>query len=175
MAPELFTTFRVSAAVDIYAFGVLLFEALHAHEPWPETGDAEVVRKNTSHEKPAFDEHVSASIRMLITRCRKKPNRRPTAEELLVTQEGEFSSDQKYPDKATFAPERVVTLHKCALYTKKAQVARDSGGEKEPEITPLPLQLEASTSPRNWLPGKEVSITSPTRESGRIGTMRFSG
>lgn len=89
MAPELATGERnITTAVDIYAFGVILFEMLSGRRPFEAETPLAVLLKHVSDPVPPLPAEtiVPEELRGLLVRMlAKAPADRPTAEEVLAT------------------------------------------------------------------------------------------
>jgi len=115
MAPEMFK-FKLSKAVDMYSFGVLLYEASHAREMWLHTDPSTVVRNNMKEKQPDFASHIGESLRSLICNCRKRrPKQRPTVQDVIdhnlaTSLEVEVDGDATYPS-CLLGPEILDTLY----------------------------------------------------------------
>jgi eukaryotic-like serine/threonine-protein kinase len=85
VAPERLTHNRVLPASDVYALGILLYEALTGQRPWPAAGRAELLAAHVSAD-PALlpaDAGVPPEVAALCGRClAKDPGERPTAREV---------------------------------------------------------------------------------------------
>lgn len=87
MAPELLKKQRYNGKVDVYSYGIIMYEVLTNACPYPEYKN-----KNDVHElrdkvlngyRPKFTASIKKSFRRLIERCwSKDPNERPTFEEI---------------------------------------------------------------------------------------------
>jgi serine/threonine-protein kinase len=80
MAPEQTAGERVTAGVDVYSLGVILFEAIAGRVPFAGKGPMEIIRLHASMPAPAlstFRPDVSAELEGLVARCLfKKPENR---------------------------------------------------------------------------------------------------
>jgi serine/threonine protein kinase len=82
-APEQWRTEHATPATDIYAFGVIAFELLQGHRPFPGPGRSDY-REQHLHQAPPSPAGCSPSIGALITQCLIKPQQaRPTPANIL--------------------------------------------------------------------------------------------
>jgi serine/threonine protein kinase len=98
MAPELYETSEYSIKVDVYAYGMVVYEVLTGLEPFAELPNrAAIERKVTRGERPAIPPGVlTQSVVDLIQACwAQDPDGRPTFDEVIDI----FMSDEfKFPD-----------------------------------------------------------------------------
>ncbi|CAL5218507.1 g194 [Coccomyxa viridis] len=85
MPPELLTTGRLSKSVDVYAFGVLLWEMCTGKRPWAGMMQMQIIFHVTIQNKSLeFPISVPESVRSIGTQCMKKdPSERPTMKEVV--------------------------------------------------------------------------------------------
>lgn len=91
MAPEQASGSQVTAAVDIYSMGVVLFECLTGKLPFDAESTAEVLRKHILEGPPrligpAGTEHIPQALEDIVLRCLAKnpEDRPPTADTLRI-------------------------------------------------------------------------------------------
>ena len=101
MAPEFFTDVQKTKAVDIYAFGVMLYEALEERHPIASTKDREIIAQIVSGVVPAAENTIkwlgknAGSI--LAKALSKNPKDRPdTATEIILQMDSQYI---KYIDR----------------------------------------------------------------------------
>jgi eukaryotic-like serine/threonine-protein kinase len=83
-APEQWRTEHATPAADVYAFGVLAFELLQGHRPFPGPTSAHYRLQHLNQEPPHLV-GISPSIASLVSECLYKlPQARPTAANILV-------------------------------------------------------------------------------------------
>ena len=89
MAPEILEEERYDRKVDVYAFGILMYEVLTDCVPYPELVSGKMTefafRINVVNKKlrPKFDFQIKDSIKKLIEKCwAHDPNERPTFDEI---------------------------------------------------------------------------------------------
>lgn len=88
MAPELLKVQRYNGKVDVYSFGIIMYEILTESPPYPmykEGKDQHELRDKIVKDdfRPTFNSPIKHSFRQLIERCwSKDPNERPTFEEI---------------------------------------------------------------------------------------------
>mmetsp|Transcript_9830 Transcript_9830/g.19323 ORF Transcript_9830/g.19323 Transcript_9830/m.19323 type:complete len:524 (-) Transcript_9830:262-1833(-) len=87
MAPELLRgdVERISNRVDVYSFGILLWEVIHRDRPHPDWSLPELFREVASRGwRPSIEPDVPQGFRQLLEKCwHESPNERPTTERLL--------------------------------------------------------------------------------------------
>jgi eukaryotic-like serine/threonine-protein kinase len=85
-APEQYLGQPASAASDVYALGVVLYEALAGRLPFPAASIAEAAQQHVSAPPPPLRDaqpHIPAELEILVLRClAKQPAERPGAAEL---------------------------------------------------------------------------------------------
>ncbi|KAK8890149.1 hypothetical protein M9Y10_034909 [Tritrichomonas musculus] len=108
MAPEIMEGFQYNGKVDVYSFGILMYEIVTDSIPYPDLES----RKMTSFQftnkvvnenfRPKFEVPVKKSIQELIEKCwSKNPKERPTFEEIFkkLAYNIEESIDDIYDDQ----------------------------------------------------------------------------
>lgn len=92
MAPELWMGGTITAAVDIWSFGILLYELLSGRRPFPSSPMSELLMQVTSNAPaPALpvDRNVPPALADLVGFClEKNPSKRPTAESIVEVLQG---------------------------------------------------------------------------------------
>ncbi|CAK0736720.1 hypothetical protein CVIRNUC_000792 [Coccomyxa viridis] len=85
MPPELLTTGRLSKSVDVYAFGVLLWEMCTGKRPWAGMMQMQIIFHVTIQNKSLeFPSSVPESLRSIGTQCmEKESSQRPTMTEVV--------------------------------------------------------------------------------------------
>ena len=80
MAPELLGNGVFSAKVDVYAFGVLLWELYHAQVPFRSFDVMDIKRAVEKGERPEVDTHeCPPDVAAVVAACwHAEPNRRPS-------------------------------------------------------------------------------------------------
>lgn len=89
MAPEMIDQKKCSGKVDVYSFGILMYEVVTDQIPFPPFAQGKM-KLQTLHQKivnenyrPDFNAYVKKSIKNLIERCwSKDPSERPTFDEI---------------------------------------------------------------------------------------------
>eukprot|EP01113_Clastostelium_recurvatum_P039595 TRINITY_DN6059_c0_g1_i5.p1 TRINITY_DN6059_c0_g1~~TRINITY_DN6059_c0_g1_i5.p1 ORF type:complete len:542 (+),score=118.24 TRINITY_DN6059_c0_g1_i5:139-1626(+) len=77
LAPEMMSA-RYDWRMDVFSFGVLLWELLHRQNMFPKTTDGEICTQIRAGARPAIDPSIPAPIANLIQRCwHHDPNERP--------------------------------------------------------------------------------------------------
>ncbi|KXZ44067.1 hypothetical protein GPECTOR_74g681 [Gonium pectorale] len=107
MAPEVFDVLnqRVTDKVDIWAFGVILWEMLTGQRPWPGLDPVQIacaisIRGARLPLESLPPERCPAKLRALLTACwEQDPSRRPAAAEVVKT----LALVQEVSDKPTWA------------------------------------------------------------------------
>ncbi|DBB02594.1 hypothetical protein WJX82_002554 [Trebouxia sp. C0006] len=85
MPPELLTTGKLSKSVDVYAFGVLLWEMYTGQRPWSGLNPMQIIFHLTLRKKKLqFPAHTPAQLQALGTRCMSSDvSERPNFDEIL--------------------------------------------------------------------------------------------
>ena len=85
-APEVFETYSYSFAIDVYSYGIIIYEIITNQRPFPKgIALTELVAKLTMGERPIIDSSVSEPYRKLIERCwAQNPEERPTFNEIVT-------------------------------------------------------------------------------------------
>ncbi|CAG1014258.1 serine/threonine-protein kinase ULK1 [Anaerolineales bacterium] len=101
MAPEFFSDAQKTKAVDIYAFGVMLYEALEERHPIASTKDREIIAQIVSGVVPAAENTIKWLGRnagsILAKALSKNPKDRPdTATEIILQMDSQYI---KYIDR----------------------------------------------------------------------------
>jgi serine/threonine protein kinase len=87
LAPELFNGSDYDLKVDVYAYGMLLYELLTGLEPFEDLESATEIGMKVAkeEERPKIPSKVPLHIRQLITGCWKQsPEKRPTYDDVLA-------------------------------------------------------------------------------------------
>jgi serine/threonine-protein kinase len=85
MAPEVICGSRPSPAVDVYAFGVLLYELVAGRQPYG-TGSALAILRRQVDSSPQPVPGMPDTVWRVVQACMdKRPRRRPSAHELITT------------------------------------------------------------------------------------------
>lgn len=85
MAPELFESHYYTNKVDVYAYGILLWEMLTEKVPFKgKEGYQIALAVCTKKERPAFPDHTPRPLKNLINLCwEQDPNKRPKFEKII--------------------------------------------------------------------------------------------
>lgn len=89
MAPEIMKDEKYTNKVDIYGFGITLWEVVCAKVPFDDIKDdrQKIISAVTSGQRPAFPPEVLANVKVVkdvVEKCwADDPNSRPTAKELV--------------------------------------------------------------------------------------------
>ncbi len=87
MAPEQALSAEPSAAFDVYAMGVLMYEALCGETPFATSDVAELLRRKTSEDAPHVTSRrpdIPEAVAALVMRClARQPSDRPTTSEMI--------------------------------------------------------------------------------------------
>ena len=83
-APEQWRAERATSATDVYAFGVMAFELLQGHRPFPGPDDSDFRLQHLTQPSPPLSD-CPPSIASLVTQCLlKPPEARPTLANILA-------------------------------------------------------------------------------------------
>ena len=87
MAPEILMREESTKAMDVYSFGMVVYEIVTLKKPFEDMHNPNVIQvlqRVTQGNMPAFDESTPESYRNLIQRCwAEKPENRPTFDEIV--------------------------------------------------------------------------------------------
>jgi len=102
MAPELLRgdIERITPTIDIYSFGILLWEVIHRDRPHPTTWGLSVLFREVAQNgmRPNIDGDVPSAFAQLTQLCwHRDPKRRPTSEQLLAALEHIVPSQEEFP------------------------------------------------------------------------------
>lgn len=127
MAPELFESTNYTSKVDVYAFGMLMWEMLTESAPFKGMTSVQilyaVLRKK---ERPAFPKITPQPMKDFINRCwHQDPDKRPTMEEIYR----EFKEGKV----AFTGTDRKEIIH-FAKFIKKDEASRAEGKYKDPPL-----------------------------------------
>lgn len=113
LAPELWKGDIYSEAVDVYAYGILVYELLTLEAPFREARTIMGLRKTVlSGQRPEFSAYVSPEWANLITSCwQEDPAKRPTMRSIVETL---THSDKFIPDFVDFTE---FDEYRTAVYT----------------------------------------------------------
>lgn len=128
MAPELFETSNYTNKVDVYAFGMIMWEMLTESSPFKNmTGIQIAYAVCKKGERPEFPKITSDQMKAFINRCwNQDPNQRPTFEEIYH----EFKTG-----KIVFSGTDRTEVQKFIKYIKKDEANRAAVGEfKKPPL-----------------------------------------
>jgi guanylate cyclase, other len=131
MAPELLRSpeTRNTAASDIYAFGIILYEVYSRSDPYcDETEGASKILKQIAEEgkRPPVPPSSPAEVQSLMTSCLlDQPDQRPTAEEIDIRLR-RAAADQ-------VAPKRDVKMSLFDMFPPHIAQALEEGRDIEPE------------------------------------------
>lgn len=101
MAPEVITSKKYNGKADVFSFGILLFEAVTARNPYPKNkNDIELAKKVAEENlRPKFPKNIKQGFKDLITQClEQSPDDRPTFEEIFYKLAFNKESDSVYDD-----------------------------------------------------------------------------
>lgn len=109
MAPEIDQKMHYDYKVDVYAFGILMYEIVTGEDPYPELENKnidieEFIQKvKENNYRPKFDDMVKKSIKNLILSCLSNdPNERPSFDEIFnklsykIYESGDENEDNDY-------------------------------------------------------------------------------
>jgi len=87
-APEILSGEHYSLPVDIYSFGILIYEMINGKAPWKSenlTAIQLMMRVAIKKERPPIPEDTEPDLEQLIKCCwDHEPNNRPTAEDMII-------------------------------------------------------------------------------------------
>ena len=118
IAPEIWNGSFYSESVDVYAYGMLVYELLTLEAPFRETRTIAGLRKMVlSGERPEISAYVSPEWATLITSCwQEDPAKRPTMRKIVETL---THSDKFIPDYVDFTE---FDEYRTSVYTPKEKV-----------------------------------------------------
>jgi serine/threonine protein kinase len=104
MAPEMFDAGRPTKKVDIFAFGLIMYEVLFGQSVFPKDGTMlQIAKLHVKETRPTIPTSIHRSIRRLIEKCWSvNPDERPTFDEILTELDEEW-----FPFFPDSNPERV--------------------------------------------------------------------
>jgi serine/threonine protein kinase len=84
-APEMFEDLDHTEKVDVFSFGLILYEIVAGSAVFPKTlTPFEIIRKHHSQERPSISNHVGLALGTLIQRCwSPDPDDRPSFNEMI--------------------------------------------------------------------------------------------
>lgn len=101
MAPEIFSKDGYEKPVDVYAFGILVWEVATYKEPYRELREKKMTNHNIIEKviegyRPPLDDYISNPLKELITKCwDQDPEERPTFDDIFYTLTEKNGDDYK--------------------------------------------------------------------------------
>ncbi|OHT13627.1 TKL family protein kinase [Tritrichomonas foetus] len=152
MAPEvLMSSPTYDNKVDVYSFGIFLWELLTGDMPYKDLKTAEIITRVSDGQRPPLGDNVPPKLRDLITRCwDQEPKNRPTITKILIaledpgthfvgTDEAEFMSSAgivQCRHKSSISMPYEIRAHKRRIPVRNQQsYSMTNGGEPFPDLS----------------------------------------
>jgi serine/threonine protein kinase len=139
MAPEIDDTADYGFAVDVYAFGVLVYEIMTGEEPYKELrGPLAIHKAVRAGRRPPIPNSLPKDLRQLIERCwAQEPKDRPPFDEII---EIFLSGDFNLPEDTDF---HAITAYECRIIPTAYMIA--SFTRLSRDVNALNMKVKALT------------------------------
>ncbi|KAG2499639.1 hypothetical protein HYH03_002578 [Edaphochlamys debaryana] len=173
MSPELLLCGHVSKAVDVYAFGILLFELFTGERAWEGMPRALLpARVALEGWRPVFPPHTPPDYKALVERCwHADPQRRPSFEEIMASLRSMREAAQAQTAAGVAAPEWISVPHPQVAFLQELLRRKPPLGPARSAATlpPAPSSglksVATAAGPRSTAsggPGEAAAGTAPT-------------
>ena len=152
MAPELILGQNYTNKVDVYSFGVIVWEILTEQIPWKDKNTVNVALMVSQNKRPEIPGHCPVELKKLITACwNQDPSKRPSfaqivrrlAQKMVCFPSGTADCIDGFMERFPFSLEEVEDIT-----TGGIDPSTTYGGNELPDWTPVIYQVkEGETSP----------------------------